>query len=118
MDDRRLARRGDWVSEKSNRYQSFHLGTATTSANGGTLTRTGVYGQRFVLVATKCSVCGSVEVRVGNRVIGRVSLRGSYRDQVVIPLPLQARPVRGTLTIRVISTPGMVRIDGLGIGVR
>jgi hypothetical protein len=118
MDDRRLARRGDWVSEKSNRYQSFHLGTATTSANGGTLTRTGVYGQRFVLVATKCRTCGSVEVRVGNRVIGRVSLRGSYRDQVVIPLPLQARPVRGTLVIRVISTRGMVRIDGLGVGVR
>jgi hypothetical protein len=113
LDDRRLVPSTEWLAQNGSWY---HRGTVRTTVYGGTLTRTGVYGQRFVLVASKCRECGSVEVRVGKTLIGRVSLWGTYRDQVVIPLPVQARPVRGTLVVRVTSTRGRVSIDGLGVG--
>ena len=75
---------------------------------------TAVTGTRAVLVATKCSSCGTVQVRIGTYLFATVSLRSSTTvNRAVIQLP---RFTRRTGVLRLtVSGAGYVRVDGLGI---
>lgn len=113
LDDRSLAASSGWTRVTGS---AFYLGTATRSSQkGAVLTRTSVRASRLALVATTCQTCGTVGVYIGSTLVAKVSLtRATTTNRALIVLP--AFSLRsGTVTIKVLTSQKLVRIDGLGV---
>lgn len=87
-------------------------GTALrTSRPGARLVATrSVDARRIVLVAQQCRRCGTLEVRVGSRLIGRVDLRGPSKLWREVTLRTRSAP-EGRLTLTS-TTHRRVALDG------
>ena len=94
-------------------------GDLRSSRRGATLVRAKVRAKRISLLATVCRGCGTVEVRLGARLLKTVSLAAPVtRTRQILPVLLATGIRSGTLTIRVTSDRKIVRIDGLGLSSR
>ncbi|MGE3812944.1 MAG: pentapeptide repeat-containing protein, partial [Candidatus Nanopelagicales bacterium] len=86
MDDRDLFTEGRWRRTNDPRWLAASVSSTTSKgaalyvALPGPVTRAG-------LVATTCPGCGAVDVLVGGRKVGRVSLAGTYAAQKILLLP-------------------------------
>ncbi|HET6818374.1 MAG TPA: choice-of-anchor D domain-containing protein [Mycobacteriales bacterium] len=117
MDDSVMAASAGTLRAKGSAYY-FRTVTRTTT-KGAWVSRGGMRGRRFVVVATTCPTCGSVEVLVGSHWIGSLSLHSStIRHRVVLRLPLQSSTLRGTLRVRATTSGKLVEIDGAGVGLQ
>jgi hypothetical protein len=114
LDDRALTASAGWTrSSAAGSYLSTFTGTTRL---GATMTRAGVQARRIVLVATKCSTCGTVGVYLGTTLVGSVNLAASTTQRAVQITVAQLTTLRsGTVTIKVTSSGKTVQIDGLGI---
>jgi len=88
-----------------------------TVYNGQTATRTGVSGKHLWLVATKCSTCGGVQVRLNGALIASASLASPTTvHRALIPIGAFTTVRTGTLSITVTSATGkQVIIEGLAV---
>jgi hypothetical protein len=104
-----------WKSQNSSAYYG---GAATyTTTSHATSTRTGVWAKRVFLIATKCSTCGTVQIKWNSTVTANISLvaSGTAHKQVIIAVSLGA-VAAGTVTITVTSATGKsVIIEGLAV---
>jgi hypothetical protein len=117
LDDKALARRGPWAREGSK--TAFGGATSKSSRRGASLVLSGVRAKRISLLATVCRRCGSVEVRLGSRLLKTVTLDAkTTRTRQILPVLLATGLRSGTLTIRVVTQGRPVRIDGLGLSPR
>lgn len=103
-----------WFPSADPRY---YQGLAyTTIAPGQTLTIRDVKTKRLALVATRCSGCGSVEVRFAGEKIGEVDLDAAETEnRQLIPLAEFGDVRSGDVVITVTSTLADVIIEGLAI---
>jgi len=110
-----LAHRGSWSTQTNGAY--FSGAAMLTRAKGATLTRTGVQARQLYLVVTKCSTCGSVQVRWNNAVIANVGLsRSAVATRQVIEVAAFSSVRSGTVTVIVTSATGKpVVVEGLGV---
>jgi hypothetical protein len=118
LDDRSLVRAGTWsVGSDVAYYRSTYLRTTTA---GATLTRTGLASYWVALLATTCPTCGTVQLFLGTstKPFRTVSLASpttvtskliAVHDADLVDSSL----IRGTLTIKVVSSGKPVTIDGL-----
>jgi uncharacterized repeat protein (TIGR01451 family) len=117
LDDTALTRRGRWAREGSK--TAFNGATVRSSTRGASLVIRNVRAKRISLLATTCKRCGTVEVRLGARLLKTVSLDAkTTRTRQVLPVLLATGLRSGTLTIRVTTQGRPVRIDGLGLSPR
>lgn len=112
LDDRALGRRGRW---RSGAAAGYLLGTFTeTRSQGAALVRP-VTARRLTLLAERCRGCGTVEVYLDRRRIGRLSLSArSGRGSAALRIAAWASPRGGLVQVVVRSQGRRVRIDGLG----
>ena len=91
--------------------------TYKTKVKNAKLTMTGVTGRKFVLVATKCNGCGSVQVKLGTKTFNINLQAGSTQNNVLIPINFTGvtNNITGTLTVTVTSTNKFVTVGGIGI---
>ena len=91
--------------------------TYRTKVKNAKLTMTGVTGRKFVLVATKCNGCGSVQVKLGTKTFNINLQAGSTQNNVLIPINFTGvtNNITGTLTVTVTSTNKFVTVGGIGI---
>ncbi len=91
--------------------------TYRTKAKNAKLTMTGVTGRKFVLVATKCNGCGTVQVKLGTKTFNINLQASSTQNNVLIPVNFTgvSSNITGTLTVTVTSTNKFVTIGGIGI---
>ncbi|HVL32227.1 MAG TPA: S8 family serine peptidase [Actinomycetota bacterium] len=113
LNDSSLTRSGSWSTVSST---ALYGGRASaTRAKGARLT-TGVTARSIALVATRCSGCGTVDVYLGSTRLRRISLAATTtlnRQLIAVTTFTSART--GTLSIRVVSSNSLVRIEGLGV---
>ena len=111
LDDRALAASAGWTRGTGSAYW---LNTVTsTTASGQTLTRSNVHLNRVGVVATVCSSCGTVSVKVGTTTIGSINLNAtSLANKTVKLLPTFADQT-GSVTITSTSSGKQIAIDGL-----
>lgn len=113
LDDRALATSTGWSRQTGSAY---YLGTATASSSlNAKLTRTSVALKRIAVLATTCSTCGKVAVYVGSVLVGTVNLASSTtHNKVLFSFPVfSLRTV--TVTLKVVTSGRLVRVDGLGV---
>ena len=81
------------------------------------LTMSNITGRKFVLVATKCNGCGSVQVKLGTRTVNISLQSSSTQANALIPVNFSGvtTNVTGTLTVKVTSSNKWVTIAGIGI---
>lgn len=116
LDDTSLARSSGWHKVTGTNYGGSAVQSST---KGATLTRTGARLTRVGIVTTTCPTCGTVEILVGTRVIGRISLARGTATYNLKPILLPRFSARtGTVRVRVVTSGKRVRIDGLIIGAR
>jgi hypothetical protein len=91
--------------------------TYRTKVKNAKLTMPGVTGRKFVLVATKCNGCGSVQVKLGTKTFNINLQAGSTQNNVLIPINFTGvtNNITGTLTVTVTSTNKFVTVGGIGI---
>lgn len=112
LDDRALTRRGTWTASTPSGW--FRTTAVSTKAQGATLSRTGAVLKRVALTALACSTCGVVDLYVGSVRVGRINLAASTTRRKTFTLP--AFSLRsGTVTVKVVSSGRLVRVDALGI---
>jgi hypothetical protein len=119
LDDRAFAPSAGWTRNVSADGRYFRGTWSRTTTRGARLTRSGVAGLRFALMATRCPTCGTVEVRLGSTLLGRVSLattNGTTLRRALLPLATIAATTAQTLTVTVSSSGKPVEIDGVWAG--
>jgi hypothetical protein len=111
LDDRALGTAGAWLRAKSSRY--FTSTYTSTSTYNAKLTLPAASASRIALLATVCSTCGEVRAYIGGRYVATINLKGSrwHRGVFVLSRPFPAR--KGALTLRVVTSHKLVRIDGI-----
>jgi photosystem II stability/assembly factor-like uncharacterized protein len=114
VDDRKLdIGKGHWSADEASR---FYLGTLTsTSTRGATLTLPSVRATRIAVLVRRCPGCGTIEVAFGGKVVRRIHLASSTRDQVLVRVGTFSAVRVGRVSIRVVSAGKAVAIDGLAI---
>jgi hypothetical protein len=113
VDDRALAAAsGTWLRGSASGY---YRGTYSASATAGTaLLLRGIQARRLALLATRCPVCGTVQIFWNGTLLKRVSLRTpAFAKKQLVPLGSFASVKTGTVRIRVSSSHQPVQIDGL-----
>lgn len=113
VDDRALRTATSGWTRTSN--SAYWLGTAThTSRQNARLVLNGTLtASRLGLVATTCRTCGRVGVFVGSTKVGEISLvSNTVRHRQVKLLP-PITPRTGTVSLKVLTSGKLVRIDGL-----
>lgn len=112
-DDTSLRAGSGWRTQRSS---SFWAGTAESSTRNRSVLNAGrVSAQQVTLLATRCPGCGTVEIRIGTKMVGRVNLNatiGRHRQQITLPM-FAARS--GALTLTVASNGRNVLIDGVSV---
>ena len=75
-----------------------------------------VTASRIALLATSCPTCGKVRLYLADRYLGTVNLYASswHTHQFIALRPFSR--LKGRLTLRVITSGKLVRIDGIAIG--
>jgi len=112
-----------WVTAKGSfhppgeYYFSSALTYRTTRVHGASMTTRTVDTVRQVgLLATVCGSCGSVDVYIGSRYVGRISLKGTY-DRVwpmrMLVLKRLPKALHGKVKLVVASTHRTVQIEAL-----
>jgi Fibronectin type III domain len=89
----------------------------TTRSHGAVVTRTGIVAKRISLVLTKCSSCGTVQVRWNGAVLASVNTyNGATLHRQVVRVALWPTAHSGRLTATVTSPNGRtVSIEGLAV---
>jgi hypothetical protein len=102
-----------WIHEIGGAYLK---GTATTTTiKGKKLTYRGVPAGRAALVVSKGRGFGTIVVSYNGKVVKRISLAGTPRQQVVVVLP---RLRKTTAIVFTSSSNKLVRVDGLVVARR
>lgn len=96
---------------------SFAKYAARSATTGATITRTGIVAEKIALVATRCSTCGTVSVKLNGKTLKNISLYSpTTKRSQVIEVANRAWPYKGTLTVHVTSTGGrLVIVEGIGL---
>ena len=98
-------------------HQLYYLGTATvTTRNGISVSRSSVQAKRLFLIATKCGTCGSLNVFYNGKSVGIVNL--SYEAtvyQAIVPLPVPASFLTGSVLLTTRTAGKVYQIDGLAV---
>ena len=112
VDDRTLQRVGsDWQRRTgSGRWQQTYL---QTTRKGATLRLEGVHARAVGLLVEKGPGHGKVKVLHDGVALGTVSLDGTARKRVVVPLGELGAERVGTLVVKVVSAGRTVRVDGV-----
>ncbi|NUR99018.1 MAG: hypothetical protein HOV67_27645, partial [Kribbellaceae bacterium] len=111
-DDRAMSMTAGWA-RVSNRL--YYLGTATVTKSAGVaIARSSVQAKRLFVVATRCSACGTLTVYYNGKSVGTVNLaypRLVY--QAIVPLPVPATFLTGSVLLRTTTAGKVYQIDGL-----
>jgi hypothetical protein len=103
-----------WKEKSGHGY--FEDSYSITTRHGASVQQGKRRFRSVVLVATKCPDCGSLEVRLGSRVLKHVDLHAAKRKQRrLIPIASWKRPHTGTVKVVVTSTGRDVIVEGLGL---
>jgi hypothetical protein len=104
-----------WTKRVSTSYFAGVGFTTTTKGQNALLA--GVQAQHMWLLATKCSTCGSVQVRFNGAVIANASLASPVTTRhALIPIAAFPTPRAGTVQVYVTSPTGkLVAIEGLAV---
>ncbi|WP_432883585.1 hypothetical protein ACQPYH_42040 [Kribbella sp. CA-245084] len=112
-DDRLMGAAKGWV-RASNR--AYYLGTATaTTAKGISVSRS-VQAKRLFLIATKCVTCGGLNVYYNGKYVGAVNLyKATTEYQAIIPLPVPATFLTGSVLLTTRTSGQIYQVDGLAV---
>ncbi|WP_371405635.1 hypothetical protein OHA10_08585 [Kribbella sp. NBC_00662] len=112
-DDRLMGAAKGWV-RASNR--AYYLGTATvTTAKAISVSRS-VQAKRLFLIATKCVTCGGLNVYYNGKYVGAVNLyKATTEYQAVIPLPVPASFLTGSVLLTTRVAGKVYQVDGLAV---
>jgi len=112
-DDRLMGAAKGWV-RASNR--AYYLGTATaTTAKAISVSRS-VQAKRLFLIATKCVTCGGLNVYYNGKYVGAVNLyKATTEYQAVIPLPVPATFLTGSVLLTTRVAGKVYQVDGLAV---
>lgn len=111
LDDRSLAASGGWTRRRGPAF--FGGSTLSTTTKGVSVTRAGARVRRVGVVATLCKTCGSLEVLVDGKRIGRLRLVAAVRHRhQVLMLPAFALG-HHTITVRTTTRSRLVQVDGV-----
>lgn len=110
-DDRSLVASPSWTRGSSNTYLA---GTYTSATRQGAtlISSTRAISQVGVLALT-CASCGRIRVSVGTKILGTISLSAPTSARRLLLLPRLAIQIKGKVTLTVVSSGQLVRIDGL-----
>lgn len=113
-DDRAMGASTGWTRASN---QAYYLGTATvTTKSGISVSRTSVQAKRLWLIATKCSTCGSLQVYYNGKSVGIVDLSNpSLQYQAIVPLPVPATFLTGSVLLTTRTAGKVYQIDGLAV---
>ena len=113
VDDRALTASSGWTRRRDTHHWN---GTyTTTTKHNATLTLAGVHLDRAGIVADTCPTCGEVAILVRGHRVGTIDLRSTTTEhQAVLAVPrFTART--GTVTVKVVTSGKIIRIDGLAV---
>ena len=87
-----------------------------TTKKGAIATRTSIVAKRLYVVATKCSTCGTIQVRWKGKSLATISLKASVTTRRnVIAIATFTTPQSGTLTVTNVGANGKpVVLEGVG----
>ena len=113
-DDRAMGAAAGWTRASN---QLYYLGTATnTSASNISVSRSSVQAKRLFLVATRCATCGSLTVYYNGKSVGVVNLAyDATVYQAVVPLPVPATFLTGSVLLTTRTAGKVYQIDGLAV---
>ncbi|GAB2633248.1 hypothetical protein [Kribbella swartbergensis] len=113
-DDRAMGATKGWTRAS---HQLYYLGTATgTKATNISVSRSSVQAKRLFLVATRCPNCGSLTVYYNGKSVGIVDL-GYVATvyQSIVPLPVPASFLTGSVLLTTRVAGKVYQIDGLAV---
>jgi hypothetical protein len=110
-DDRAMSVSSGWVHKAGSGYL-FGTLTRTTVAGARATSTASLSGARVDLVVTRCPTCGSVDVYIGSRKIGRISTAGPAAARVLVSLRAASK-LSGRLVL--VARSGPVSIDGYAV---
>jgi hypothetical protein len=112
-DDRLMGAAKGWTRAS---HRAYYLGTATvTSAKGISVSRS-VQAKRLFLIATKCATCGGLNVYYNGKYVGAVNLyKATTEYQAVLPLPVPATFLTGSVLLTTRVAGKVYQIDGLAV---
>jgi hypothetical protein len=110
-DDRALSVSSGWVRKAGSGYL-FGTLTSTTVSGARATSAASLSGARVDLVVTRCPTCGSVDVYIGSRKIGRISTAGPAAARVLVSLRAASK-LSGRLVL--VARSGPVSIDGYAV---
>ena len=112
LDDKAMTAAGGWTRVSNS--QLYHGSARQTTKKGATLTLGRSQLHRVAIVAATCSTCGSVDVYVGSRLLGVISLHSArLHRRVLMVLPLFGMRTAPVI-LKVASSGKTVQIDGVG----
>ncbi|TCM46873.1 WD40 repeat protein [Kribbella sp. VKM Ac-2568] len=112
-DDRRMGAAKGWVRAA---HPAYYLGTATVTKAKSISVSQGVQAKRLFLIATKCVTCGSLNVYYNGKYVGVVNLyKATTEYQAVVPLPVPATFLTGSVLLTTRVTGKIYQIDGLAV---
>ncbi|MFI6673304.1 hypothetical protein [Kribbella sp. NPDC050470] len=112
-DDRLMGAAKGWVRAS---HRAYYLGTATvTSAQGISVSRS-VQAKRLFLIATKCATCGGLNIYYNGKYVGAVNLyKATTEYQAVVPLPVPATFLTGSVLLTTRVGSKVYQVDGLAV---
>jgi hypothetical protein len=112
LDDRAFTASAGWSRIAGGGY---YAGTASSTTRiNATLTLVGAQLDRLAVLATTCPTCGLVGVYVKDALVGAVDLHAaSTHERQLLTLPAFGYRT-GTVTLKVLTSGKLVRIDGVG----
>lgn len=112
-DDRLMGAAKGWVRAS---HSAYYLGTATvTTAKGISVSRS-VQAKRMFLIATKCATCGGLNVYYNGKYVGAVNLyKATTEYQALVPLPVPATLLTGSVLLTTRVAGQIHQIDGLAV---
>jgi hypothetical protein len=113
-DDRAMAATTGWTRAS---HQLYYLGTATVTTKAGiSVSRSSVQAKRLFLIATRCSTCGSLNVYYNGKSVGIVNLAyDATVYQSIVPLPVPATFLTGSVLLTTRTAGKVYQIDGLAV---
>src|SRR4029453_13090995 len=110
-DDRAMGAAKGWVRATN---RAYYLGTATVTGTKGISVSRSVQAKRLFLIATKCITCGSLNVYYNGKYVGAVNLyKATTEYQAIVPLPVPATFLTGSVLLTTRAAGKVNQIDGL-----
>jgi hypothetical protein len=100
-----------WVRKAGSGYL-FGTLTSTTVSGARATSAASLSGARVDLVVTRCPTCGSVDVYLGSKKVGRISTAGPRAARVLVSLRAASK-LSGRLVL--VARSGPVSIDGYAV---